>query len=169
MGLGNGAAGMKTAAGRQVDGVGRFPLQNDALAAQTRVGHGHDGEERFGLGVVRLWNGVKSNSDCPAMASWLRILPSSEANLKASPAPTHGQGNVGMLGKRVQDKIPVGWHGVQAGFGHDHGAMCRGKRIWALISQSEIHQKVEAHCRGLQFPTFYARANWPHQCESTPH
>ncbi len=75
VGLGNGAAGVKTTAWRQVDGVGRFALQNDALAAQPGIGYGHDREERFGVGMVQLWNGIKSNSDCPAMASWLRIFP----------------------------------------------------------------------------------------------
>ena len=45
------AAGVKAAAAGQINGVGRFALQDDALAAQSGVGYGHHRKERFGVGV----------------------------------------------------------------------------------------------------------------------
>ncbi len=47
------AARVKIAAGGRVRGIGHAALQDDALRAQPRVGLGHRGEERLGVGMLR--------------------------------------------------------------------------------------------------------------------
>src|SRR5258708_2534055 len=48
---GIGATGMEGAAGRRVGGIGHLALGHAAAAAALRIGRGHGGQQRLGVGV----------------------------------------------------------------------------------------------------------------------
>jgi hypothetical protein len=70
--LGQWAAGVEATAIRQVNGVGRLTLQDHPLAAQARVGHGDDRQQRLrelfggtirGTELLRLRGGIGHHFD----------------------------------------------------------------------------------------------------------
>ena len=63
----DGAARMEAAARGDVERIGRFALQDDALAAFARIGHGHHGEQRFGVGMLRIVQHVAASHPISTM------------------------------------------------------------------------------------------------------